>query len=73
MSIDSIVENACVQAIVTFQNKVDAEFIRSTTGLDAQDAAIARCRAIEKALPDMMQTALTIALTELVKNIEEKH
>ena len=72
MDIENIVENTCSRATVEFQAEVDAEFVKQSTGLDNMNASMSRCLAIEKALPAMLKTALTAALSELAEKIEEQ-
>ena len=72
MDVENIVENACARATIAFQNEVEAEFERLTSGSGGQYiTAIARYNAIEKALPFMLKTALTLALSEMLENMKE--
>ena len=69
-SLNEIIDNACARATVQFQNEVEAECSKLTSKDGGQwTFAAARCQSVEKALPDMLKTALTVSLAEVLTKL----
>lgn len=71
--LNEIIENACAHATAEFNREIEAEFSKLTAGNQGQwNTSMARCQAVEKALPTMLKTALSVSLTELLEKIDKE-